>query len=112
MNRGNPTKDEFFDLIIDEVLDDFLEDTVGHAAVEQVELGSMSKVEYQALIDASIKAYNDALDNCNTSMAAVHYRNIQRLLALDDETREHYENPTNAFNGVGFVDMSDFMGDR
>lgn len=87
--------DLFLDLVDDRVTTEFLEKEYGQDARDKIDLGTMSKAEYEYLVDAVITAFNESMSDGQIDHAAVHYRNLQGLLELDDETRQMYEEMQN-----------------
>lgn len=84
-------RDEFFEMVDEQVLDEYMRQKRGHKAEETVELPDVTKAEMEILISGLITAYNTSLNDGNASMAAIHYRLIQRLLDVDEDVAREFE---------------------
>ena len=83
---------EMLDLVDERVLDDVLQNTYGHDAVEQIEVDAeLSRVAFNYLIAGLIDDVNDALNIGDFVVAVVYRRILKTMLEIDEETREAFE---------------------
>ena len=88
------------DMIDEEVLDEFAEQTKGHEIREDVELPkTISKYELRSLVGALITAFNHEMNDGELAQIVTIHRLIKTFVQVDDEIQKEYresqETPSN-----------------
>lgn len=82
---------EFLDYLAEGPLDEFLRQRYGQDAVDEIDLGSVSKAESFHLANGLTCAYNHAIESGDMLQAAVIHRLLMDLIESDDQLKQAFE---------------------